>query len=252
MSDEQPRRRKFKLTRELIKIALEDGMTQEEIAKLCRTQQSAVSNWKNGKARATEQQLEPLLRRYGARLRRSSARVYFLGETPDRPRSPQIQVVEGPIVFRHVFTRLTIYPSRRGGELVREPIMRWLVHEQPGPIFVLVSQRRRALSGGERQQELEQAKESLYRLDDRWKTDQLVANAGIQLSLRRWVETSEDAARWESVVHAARTLPELLARIDAHDFALEHERTTVRFLVRKALIEHGHIVPGVVGGPPAA
>lgn len=248
MSDEQPKRRKFKLTRELIKIALDDGMTQEEIAKLCRSQQSAVSNWKNGRSKATEQQLEPLLKRYGARLRRSAARVYFLGETNDRSRSPQIRVVEGPLVFRHVFTRLIVHPSRRGGELVHEPVRRWLVHEQPGQIFVLVSQQRRSLSGWERERELEQAKSTLHNLS----FDVSEVNAALMRCIqRKWIETNDDAARWESVVEAARTLPELLARVDRHEFDMEHERTTVRFLLRKALIEHGHAVPGVVDGTPA-
>lgn len=35
----------FKWTRELIQLAINDGWTQTEIAKACRTQQSIVSGW---------------------------------------------------------------------------------------------------------------------------------------------------------------------------------------------------------------
>ena len=62
MSEDKPSRQKFKWTKELVHIALNDGMTQEEISKVCRTQQSVVSSWKNGKNKATEQQLAELLR----------------------------------------------------------------------------------------------------------------------------------------------------------------------------------------------
>lgn len=82
MIDEKPSRQKFKWTKELVNIALNDGMTQEEIARVCRTQQSVVSSWKNGKNKATEQQLAELLRRYGARLNRTTARIYLVYEEP--------------------------------------------------------------------------------------------------------------------------------------------------------------------------
>jgi len=73
---------KFRWTKELVNIALNDGMTQEEIARVCRSQQPVVSSWKNGKNKATVQQLTELLRRYGARLNRTTARVYLVYEPP--------------------------------------------------------------------------------------------------------------------------------------------------------------------------
>ena len=42
-------RKKFKLTKQLIKIALDNGHTQIGIQKMCRlSSQSQVSDWKNG------------------------------------------------------------------------------------------------------------------------------------------------------------------------------------------------------------
>ena len=82
MSEDKPSRQKLKWTKELVHIALNDGMTQEEISKVCRTQRSVVSSWKNGKNKATEQQLAELLRRYGARLNRTTAKVYLVSNSP--------------------------------------------------------------------------------------------------------------------------------------------------------------------------
>jgi len=38
----RPKKPKFKYTRELVRIAIHDGMTQKEIADLCRVEQSVV------------------------------------------------------------------------------------------------------------------------------------------------------------------------------------------------------------------
>lgn len=80
MNDSTPPegKRRFKETRALVRMALDDGMTQTEIARICRTQQSTVSMWANGERKAFEHQVEPLLARYGRQLRRISERVYLV------------------------------------------------------------------------------------------------------------------------------------------------------------------------------
>lgn len=74
----QAKRPKFKHTRELIRIAAHDGMTQKQIADLCRVEQSVVSNWLNGRTVAFEHQVAELRRRYGGRLNRTTSRVYLV------------------------------------------------------------------------------------------------------------------------------------------------------------------------------
>lgn len=76
---------KFKHTRELVRLALNDGMTQDEIGRLCRVQQSVVSGWANGKSKAKEEVLTPLLTRYGHRLNRTSGGTYLILGTPEVP-----------------------------------------------------------------------------------------------------------------------------------------------------------------------
>lgn len=82
MAEEVSKREKYRQTRELIRIAQEDGMTQEEIARACRVQQSVVSNWAHGKGKAYGDQIKPLVARYGARLQRTSSKIYLLETTP--------------------------------------------------------------------------------------------------------------------------------------------------------------------------
>lgn len=83
MSEPKPKKPKFKYTRELVKIATADGMTQKQIADVCRVEQSVVSGWLNGKSLAFEHQIARLKERYGNRLNRTTSRVYLtLNDAP--------------------------------------------------------------------------------------------------------------------------------------------------------------------------
>lgn len=154
----KPPRRKYKYTRELVKIAVDDGMTQAEIAKLCRTQQSTVNSWLHGKGKslAYEDQVAELRRRYASRLNRTTSRVYLVdpGESdPSLPPQPpcRLVVVEGPIVFRYTFTRPEADRGAKAGTYRREPIARWAIHRQAQDRFVLVQLRRRHLDKASQQ-----------------------------------------------------------------------------------------------------
>jgi transcriptional regulator with XRE-family HTH domain len=74
----KPKKPKFKYTRELVRIAIADGMTQEEIGNLCRVSQSIVSGWQRGESLAFEHQVAELKKRYGNRLNRTTSRVYLV------------------------------------------------------------------------------------------------------------------------------------------------------------------------------
>src|SRR4051812_5572475 len=98
----KPKKPKFKYTRELVRIAIQDGMTQEEIANLGRVKQSVVSAWQNGRTHAFEHQVAELKKRYGHRLNRVTSRVYLVdGErgADGKALGDRIVRVEGSIVF---------------------------------------------------------------------------------------------------------------------------------------------------------
>lgn len=82
-SPAKPPKKKFQYTKELVRIAIAEGMTQAQIATQCRVSQSMVSQWASGEKKATDVSLAPLLRRYGSRLSRSTARVYLAMADPD-------------------------------------------------------------------------------------------------------------------------------------------------------------------------
>lgn len=105
----------FKLTRQLVRMALNDGWTQHDIAKTCRTYQSIVSSWSKGGTLATEQQIRPLLEIYGHKLRRNSFRVYW-NIDPDT-QEKKFYRVEGKVIFAEAF-----YDARRerSGKLTKK------------------------------------------------------------------------------------------------------------------------------------
>lgn len=97
-------KKKFRYTKQLVGMALRDGWTQKQIADACRTQQSIVSGWKSGAVQANEHQLKPLLELFGPRLRRKTFRVYHdLSLQPDGGSSFQLIKVEGEVIFSFPF-----------------------------------------------------------------------------------------------------------------------------------------------------
>lgn len=64
-TNHKKKKRKFKQTKQLVRMAINDGWTQTDIAKTCRTHQSIVSSWYKGSEDGTESQLKPLLDEYG-------------------------------------------------------------------------------------------------------------------------------------------------------------------------------------------
>lgn len=363
MSEDTPSRQKFKWTKELVNIALNDGMTQEEIARVCRTTQSVVSSWKNGKSKAKEQQLAELLRRYGARLNRTTARVYLVCEEPtgkweetDVGRSllallkrrvaldaeveehrkadaarkkaeieaeqarrrnardahdvtpfyghitayqytvaeqeaysqlrsatkelgalvapyaewdnercierlidlfkadfaaqgPQrIVQIEGSILFRYTFCMLVGRAYRRGLDIGREPICRWVVHDLSRGKFRLVIQERRHLVGTSKVRwdaELDSAKQTvaeMARHDSKLFVPPFIPS--------ETVECADDAGRWRSTISEPMTAEELIKTVGAYiadpkTLHNPHDEHVLPYLLRKALIEHGYPVAGV-------
>lgn len=314
------KKKKYKYTRQLVRIAQDDGMTQTEIAKLCRVNhQSIVSKWMSGESRGTEQQLAPLIKRYGSRLNRTTARVYRAIDAPaqrwedtqfgqqllslaeaakvsdaDRvatstesllelirrhwqallpqldvyPRESHLKVliaafqvhfasllptqvvqVEGPIIFRYSFCRLEGRVDRRGVDVARNPVSRWLLHDGQCGKFILVRQYRLAILPSERQR---LASEQAHREEELSRLWQETGSVGRKppLILPDWIESVDDAARWVSRIEPAKTVEELLEFTDGyvesenqiHDL---HDEQTLPFLLRKALVEHGYQVPGV-------
>ena len=249
MSEDKPSRQKFKWTKELVHIALNDGMTQEEISKVCRTQQSVVSSWNNGKSKATEQQLAELLRRYGARLNRTTAKVYLVSSSPapmvetgpqtkHKPERTRVVQVEGPVLFRYTFCRPKRIERAKSVDLGREPIARWILHDLRRGKLLLVAQERRILSG----RDLKRWANEVNGLG--------TFSSSVTPAYTHWVDCTDDAGRWLSVLESPQSVEELLRFVDEYLADPKrrhspHDELVLPYLIRKALVEHGHPVPGI-------
>ncbi|MES2638579.1 MAG: hypothetical protein V4850_03830 [Myxococcota bacterium] len=137
--------------------------------------------------------------------------------------------VEGAVVWRHVLgtpKEVTRREGRHGErkEVVLEPVRRWLVHAVGDAAFRLVEQNLRDLTGLDLEAWREQAR-----------------NADVH------VIAEEDAARWLSTITGPFDVAQLIAEIEQRlPAAGPHDRAVVPFTLRKALVEHGYDVLGVV------
>jgi hypothetical protein len=206
-------KRKFKQTKQLVRLALNDGWTQNEIRVACRTQQSVVSAWSKGTKLGTEEALKPLLEIYGHKLRRNSFRVYWCIDTDTKEKS--FHKVEGKVVLSQVFYD----PRRSGYKLIKNiPKQKLVVHHQGSNKFRLVYQSRLTF---------QQTNEEL--------------------------ESMVDDAIWCSTISKQYDLSELLSIIDnyAEKSLAEYpsDANTLPFIARQALLNHGFDIDGVVEYP---
>jgi hypothetical protein len=125
----------FKQTKELMKLATNDGWTQAEIAKSCRVpvSQPIVSAWKKGTALAKEHQLTTLLERYGHILRRKTFKVYWVVDK-DTQQNSYVKV-KGKVIFSYSLRKIEY--SKPGS-----PCLKIVVHHQGDEKFRLVLQTR--------------------------------------------------------------------------------------------------------------
>lgn len=131
------KKKPFRLTKELIRLALSDGWTQQEIAEKCRTQQSIVSAWKKGSKLGTEQQLLPLLNIYGHKLRRNTFKMYWNVDSDTEEKI--FYRVEGKIIFSQAFCDA----RRSSGKILKKiPIYKLVVHHQGKDQFLPILQNR--------------------------------------------------------------------------------------------------------------
>ena len=105
-TNNKKQKRKFKQTKQLVRLAINDGWSQVDIAEKCRTQQSIVSAWSKGSKQGTEQQLKPLLEQYGYKLRRNSFKVYWSIDSESQTKV--FHKVEGKVILNQAF-----YDARR-------------------------------------------------------------------------------------------------------------------------------------------
>ena len=206
-------KRKFKQTKQLVRLAINDNWSQVEIADACRVQQSIVSAWNKGTKQGTEQQLKPLLEQYGNKLRRNSFRIYWCIDPETNKKI--FHRVEGKVVLSQVFN-----DARRSGyKLIKKiPQLKLIIHHQGGNKFRLVYQSRLTFQHSNEE-----------------------------------LESMVEDAIWGSTISEQCELSELLNIIDNYAekslAKYPSDANTLPFIARQALLNHGFDIDGVVEYP---
>lgn len=212
-TNHKKKKRKFKQTKLLVRMAINDGWTQTDIAKACRTHQSIVSSWYKGSENGTESQLKPLLDEYGHKLRRNSFKVYW--SIDSKTKVKLFHKVEGKVILNHIF-----YDARRHGSKLEKkiPQYRLTIHHQGNNQFRIVYQSRLTFQH---------------------------SNAELE-------STVEDAI-WGAIISEPYALSDLLLAIDEYaESTLANypsDANTLPFILRQALLNHGFQIDGIVEYP---
>ncbi len=203
----------FKQTRQLIKMALNDNWTQKEIADTCRVQQSIVSGWKNGSKFGTEIQLSPLLEIYGHKLRRNTFKVYWHIDTETNEKT--YFRVEGRVILSENIFDNHQPQGRRGKPLSK---FRIIIHYQGNGKFRVVIQYILTIEG-----------------------------------MHKSRSNSQDDDTWSSTIEDPLDASKLVQFIDnvSENIVTNHkaDASTLPFLIRKALLNNGFQVDGIVDHP---
>lgn len=207
------KRRPFKQTKQLVRMALNDGWTQKSIAAACRTHQSIVSDWNNGAKYGHEDQLMPLLEQYGHKIRRNAFRLYWNIDPETGTKS--YHRVEGTVILSEAFSE----PRRQHAKLIKKiPVRKLVVHHQGKGRFRVVEQSRIQFT-----------------------------NTNEEL------ESSHEDAIWVSTVTDQFDEAGLIEYVDRYKLDELRDQpgdgSTLMFLIRKALLIHGFYVDGVVEYP---
>lgn len=208
------KKKPFKWTKELIKLALNDGLTQIDIANKCRTQQSIVSAWKKGNKLGTEQQLRPLLEIYGYKLRRNTFKAYWSLNTDTLEKT--FYRVEGKVVFAQAFYDLRT--DKHGNRIKKIPQYKLVIHHQGDSQFIVIEQDRLTFKNNE---ELDNPNE-----DAIWSSFSFKKVIGMECLL-------------EYVDKYANNLLQ----------GFPSDAYTLPFLIRRALLNHGFTIEGLVEYP---
>jgi len=206
--------KKFRQTRQLIKLALQDGWTQQKIAAKCRTQQSIVSAWARGEKYANENILKPLLEIYGSKIKRKSFGVYY---SIDKDNKKFIySKVEGTVIFSYTFTTFIDKENTTSSRVIKKeiPIAKIVVHHQGKSNFRVITQKRPSFS-----------KDYLSCL-----------------------QCNHSSGIWFSSISDNFNTIEVIDFIEKHIETLEEsesEKITIPFLIRKALIDRGFELEGI-------
>ena len=203
----------FKQTKQLIKLALNDGWTQVDIGKACRVTQPVISSWKKGSALAKEHQIQTLLEQYGHILRRKTFKVYWVIDE-DTQKSSYVKV-EGKVIFSYFLRHVEYYNSGRNKKI--KSVMKITIHDQGKGKF------------------------------------RAVLLLPYVTENKEVLSCIDEDGNWVAIIEQQRSSNEVVQWIEdwskMHESTLPPDAKALPFLIRKALLNHGFPVEDVVDYP---
>jgi transcriptional regulator with XRE-family HTH domain len=133
---EQNMERRCKDTKRLIKIAVEHGLTNSDIAELAglsRKSIAQVSRWRNGTALATERQMGHFIKEYGDILKRKIEHLLFQEED----NKFEFFKINGEVLFKHCIKTHQVINRRP----IKIALMRILVLKQHNHFYLVYQSR---------------------------------------------------------------------------------------------------------------
>lgn len=119
--------KKYKYTRQLLKLAIENGgYRNEDIAVKARLSSKSVaqiSAWRNGRKDATEAQMVYFIKEYGHLLKRGMEHLFYYQEEVNDVTDIKYRKLSGEVIFKHQIR----VPSRKGNSIGSTALIRFIV-----------------------------------------------------------------------------------------------------------------------------
>ncbi len=225
--EDKKQERKYPYTKQLIRIALDEGYRPEEILKkagLSSKSTSQLSKWRNGKAKATYRQLQYFISEYEHLLKRRMEHLFYSKDDGGL----SFRKLNGDVVLKHTIRHP---PETIGKRAVSVALFR-IVLLKEGNYFNLVLQARVGLEAGKRFSPRNDTEKLLHSPNE--EANWFAYQFEIQLS-------AEDALKAVEVfIHEVET-GENLAGV-----RFEREALALTYIVRQALMKQGYTSPDIL------
>lgn len=224
---EQQVDRKYKYTKQLVRIAIEHGMTNKEIAKkagLSDKSVAQVTRWRKGDSLATVRQMQFFINEFGDVLKRKMEHLFYCKEGG----VINYFKLSGDIILRHVYKQQLVLNRKQ----INVGILRIVIIKH-GEKFTLLEQYRMGLEERDRGRNFSASE------------------------LRKLVQSSSEGANWvcykaakflnaQEIIKATDSYAESF--LDASNFMGINEQSNhseIMFLVRDQMMKNGYVAEGI-------
>lgn len=128
--------KKYRYTKQLIRLAIENGYTNKDIAKKAGfSSEGQVSKWRNGKAQATERQVQFFINEFEHLLKRKMEHLFY-SET-ETPNELAYYKIQGEILLSHTL----YYRHNIGKKIQKIGIYRFVIINSDNKFHLLFQKR---------------------------------------------------------------------------------------------------------------